>query len=285
MSVQVSVYKADVYYRPAGAGTKSGTHDLFTIAPGAQHAATGATAAFHLSQTHNIHGSAAAWLLLTDDAFAKFKNGGKRLPSGVHAGFTHKSVGAVDRDRPDREKTIVREGDVGPYKKGDGHLYKANLALATSVRPASWTAGNPPEYQTDPKAHVQQRQNRDHQNNQAALEERGDDPKEGIAITLPQWVHMNGYTFGNKAKPGKLKNPAKATAPNQSRTQWIAANPSPALFKEIYHSIRLYQKSNQLTYEIVGSFRYLYKLSVSEQGYTATVDLDRLIMHYLGIAK
>ncbi|MBN9659046.1 MAG: hypothetical protein J0H49_12755 [Acidobacteria bacterium] len=94
---------------------------------------------------------------------------------------------------------------------------------------------------------------------------------------------MNGYTFGHKASASKIKQ-RNADWAGQSRTQWIAAHPAEALFKEIYHSIRLYELSGQLNYEIVGSFRYLYKLNVRTMGYPPTPQLDLLIMYYLKLA-
>jgi hypothetical protein len=285
MPVAVTVVSADVYYRPT-AGTESVNHDIVDILPmlHSNPFPDSPVMDFQLSHKHMLDVKVAAWHVLSDPDFTRFKNGGKRLPSGVPADDMSKTVGAVSRDRPDREKSPVLEGDVGPYKKGDGNLYKANLTPATSTRPAHWTPNNPPQYKTDPALHVQQQQNRDHQNNQAALKSRGVNPAEGTAITIPQWIHMNGYTFGAKAKPGHPKSPANADKPGQSRTQWIAANPSAALFKEIYHTIRLYQLSGQLTYEIVGSYRYLYKLNVKNLKYDTTDDLDNLIMYYLGLA-
>lgn len=283
MPVRVAIIAADVFYRPTMGGTMSKKHDFYKNTgshfPSWGAADDGPALAFQISQKHDINGTAKEWLTLSEVDFRRFKNGGKRLPSKAE-----KEVGTVSRLRENREKQQVQEGDVGPYKKGSGNLYKANLAPAVSTRPADWVAGAPAEYKTDPVAHVQQQQNRDHQNNQAALKLRGIDPGAGNAITIPQWIHMNGYTFGAKAKPDKMKNPAKATAPKQSRTAWIAAHPSAALFKEIYHTIRLYHLSDQLTFEIMGSYRYLYKLNVTKLGYPWSVDLDNLLMHYLALA-
>lgn len=285
MPVRVTIIDADVFYRPTAGGTPSASHDFFNDVaptPGWGNADTGPVVAFTLSAKHALTPNSRDWLTLDDGKFVRFKNGGKRLPSGAPAGVASKGVGvATLRDRPDRDHDLVREGDVGPYKKGEGNLYKENLAQSVSAPPPHWTAHNPPDYKTDPKPHVRQRQNRDHQNNQAALARRGDDPAEGIAITIPQWIHMNGYTFGQKAKAGKLKNPVYADVAGQSRTEWIANHPSEALFKEIFHTIRLYQQSNQLTAEIVGSFRYLYKLNVSRMGYAPNADIDAMLMWYL----
>lgn len=284
MPVRVTIIDADVFYRPL-IGTPSTNHDFFNHViptPGWGNVDTGPAVAFTLSTKHGLAPNSRDWLTLDDDKFTRFKNGGKRLPSGVPAGEMSKGMGAAAvRDRPDREHDVVQEGDVGPYKSGEGNLYKGNLATAVSAPPPHWTANNPPAYKTDPKPHVRQKQNRDHQNNQAALKLRGDKPSEGIAITIPQWVHMNGYTYGQKAKSGKKKNALYADKVGQSRTEWIANHPSEALFKEIYHTIRLYSESKQLTAQIVGSYRYLYKLNVTRMGYAPNSDIDAMLMYYL----
>lgn len=285
MPVLVTVQKANVYYRPAN-GTFSKNHDFFTVVA-ASPAGLGAApvTAFTLSNKHHQVGAAPTWVELQEEAFVRFKNGGKRLPTGHKKPTTGKGV--VDatmvhhvRTRTSRENDVVKEGDVGPYKAGAGHLYRNRLAPGTSTRPAGWApgaAGTPAYYETDPAPHVQQQQNRDHMNNQKSLEERGLDPKRGIAVTIPQWIHMNGYTWGDKATRSK-----KSTG--LTRSEWIALNPEPALFKEMYQELRLYADSGQLSYEIVGSYRYLYKLSVESTHYTPSSSLDNLIMHYLNFA-
>ena len=282
----VVVKDANVYHHATN-GALSKSYDFWTVIP-KNSVGQGAAPAmgFTLSQRNNQFGAAPAWLRMAEEAFVRFKNGGKRLPTGYKKPSTGKGV--IDpsgklytRTRPDRSTDAVREGDVGPYKSGDGHLYKAKLAPGTSTRPAAWAAaagGAPAYYETDPAPHVQQRQNRDHMNNQKSLEERQLDPRKGIAVTIPQWIHMNGYTFGVKAvKP-------KSGQPTLTRSQWISQNAEAALFKEIYQELRLYADSNQLSFEIVGSYRYLYKLSVETTHYTPTTQLDALVMHYLNLA-
>ena len=94
---------------------------------------------------------------------------------------------------------------------------------------------------------------------------------------------MNGYTFGSKASERKEKgrNPDFA---GQTRTKWISSHPSEAFFKEIYQTLRFYADSQKLSYDIVGSYRYLYKLNVGTRDYAPTTMLDNLIMHYLNLA-
>ena len=282
MSVFVMIQKADVYYQPSQPGSSpSNKHALAFNGP-VPAAAAGPPSQLQLSIKHNITVGVHQWLQLTEADFVRFKNGGKRMPSKTPKVVIDAANQAMSRARSDRTKHPIVEGDVGPYKKGDGNLYKAKLAPAVNPVPAAWSAGNPPQYRTDPKHPMDQ--NRDHQNNQAALKLRGADPASGSAIAIPQWIHMNGYTFGNKAKPTTVKkrNPDFV---GQSRTEWIAKHPSQGLFKEIYHTIRLYKLAGYLTYEIVGSFRYLYKLNVKSMGYAPTPDLDGLLMHYLSQAK
>jgi hypothetical protein len=299
MSVIVCVKNSNIFYYPAK-GTRSTNHDYFPpplerpvetlISWASWYAPDWAipVTTFDLSLKHNLQGSAPRWIWLTGEQFERFKNGGKRLPSRDPTKTVSDEAGNPrKRKRDDRSNDIVEEGDVGPYKAGPGNLYKRNLATATTSRPAAWApgaAGTPAYYETDPKPHVQMQMNRDHQNNQASLKKRRIDPRLGAAIAIPQWIHMNGYTFGSKAKATKLKrrNPDFA---GQSRTEWIAAHPSEALFKEIYQTLRFYADANELTYEIVGSFRYLYKFNVKNMGYAPTPELDNLIMHYLNLAE
>jgi hypothetical protein len=238
---------------------------------------------FQLSAKHGVSGQAAQWISLTEANFVRFKNGGKRLPSKSVKTVIDGGGGVSGRSRVNREKDLVREGDVGPYKRGEGHLYKSTLAPAVSAKPAHWSVGapgTPDYYETDPAPHVQMRQNRDHQNNQLSLSMRGVNPSDGIAITIPQWVHMNGYTFGAKANKPKV---VPQGGP-QTRSGWIAHNPSAALFKEMYQELRFYSDAGLLSFEIVGSFRYLYALNVKQMGYQPTLQLDQLLMHYLAAA-
>lgn len=277
MDVLVKIFGANVHYLPRNANSTTSKNHPLLLGPGLAPD-TGPIHPLQLSIKHNISVALHEWLPLSADAFGRFKNGGKRMPSPAPKVVFDAANDGTPRDRPDRTFDPIEEGDVGPYKKGDGNLYKAKLTKAKTSPPAGWSASNPPQYRTQPKHPMDQ--NRDHQNNQAALKLRGADPNEGSAITLPQWIHMNGYTFGHKASATTLKkrNPDFV---GQSRTQWISQNPSQALFKEIYHSIRLYDLAGHLTYEIVGSFRYLYKLNVKSMGYAPTEDLDKLLMFYL----
>ncbi|WP_321843987.1 hypothetical protein [Paraburkholderia bannensis] len=298
MDVIVYIKNSNVYYYPAK-GTRSSNYDYFPppqestidrlIAWASWYAPEWAIPAtgFEISSKHNVQGEAPSWIWLSAEDFVRFKNGGKRLPStDPNKTVTDKAGNSWARARDDRNDELVEEGDVGPYARGDGNLKRRNLSAATTSRPATWVpggAGTPTYYETDPQAHVQMQMNRDHQNNQNALKKRGLNAADGGAIAIPQWIHMNGYTFGNKAKDTKKKknNPDSV---GQSRSQWIAAHPSEALFKEIYQTLRFYADAGKLTYEIVGSFRYLYKYNVKNMGYAPTLELDRLIMHYLNLA-
>ncbi|WP_156966112.1 hypothetical protein [Paraburkholderia bannensis] len=298
MDVIVCIKNSNIYYYPVK-GTRSSNYDYFPpplesyidilISSKSWYAPERAIPAtrFEISSKHNVQGEAPNWIWLSAEDFVRFKNGGKRLPSrNPNKAVTDKAGNSKKRARDDRNDDPVEEGDVGPYATGSGNLKRRKLSAATTSRPATWVpggAGTPAYYETDPKPHVQMQMNRDHQNNQNALKKRRLSPAEGGAIAIPQWIHMNGYTFGNKAKDTKKKknNPDFV---GQSRSEWIAAHPSEALFKEIYQTLRFYADAGKLTYEIVGSFRYLYKYNVKNMGYAATLELDRLIMHYLNLA-
>jgi hypothetical protein len=288
MAVVVRVRDANVFYHPSNpGGTESKNHKFMSL-PGQTHIPDATTpipiSTFTLSSKHNRIGISVEWLFLDDDAFRRFKNGGKRLPPKDDAKLVvHDGGVALSRKRKDRERDTVVEGDVGPYAAGPGNLKKAKLDVAINDKPISWSvggAGAPAYFETDPSHPTAL--NRDHQNNQRSLSLRGDDPSRGVSIAIPQWVHMNGYTFGAKAKDSKKKG-RNPDFPGQSRSEWISAHPSEALFKEIYQSIRAYADGRILTYEIVGSFRYMYKLAVGN-GYQASSNLDDLIMHYLKLA-
>lgn len=125
--------------------------------------------------------------------------------------------------------------------------------------------------------------NRDHMNNQAALLSRGDNPSRGLAMAIPQWVHMNGYTFGDAAKP----HTTKSHGPNAGmpRTMWISLNPSLGLFKEFMHELRVYHEAGHLDCEVVGSYRYMYRKHVALHGATHTnPQIAKLLMMYLHFA-
>ncbi|ADW68380.1 hypothetical protein [Granulicella tundricola] len=282
MSVTVLIKDANVYYLCKNGGDASTNHDLLALPGMAAVDFTGMAAltTFTISTKRSVVGSAAEWLNVSDDAFLRFKNGGKRLPSETEKLVVHDGGVALKRQRLDRESKPVMEGDVGPYARGAGNLKKGNLTTATNSKPTAWavgTAGTPAYFETDP-SHPNDL-NRDHQNNAASLKKRKRDDRDGMTIAIPQWIHMNGYTFGNKAKAGKIK---KGTT--LSRTEWISQNPSPAFFKEVYQTIRFYADSGNLTYETVGSYRYLYKRNTQLGTCSATSDLDQLFMHYLGLA-
>ncbi|KRE88302.1 hypothetical protein ASG87_06710 [Frateuria sp. Soil773] len=202
---------------------------------------------------------------LSSDNFIRFKNGGKRLPSSA---MVPKGVGkkAKSRDRLDRTKDLVREGDVGPYSTGHGSL-KPNVASATLER--------------------------DHLSSDGALKYRanvlntgpfsgmgysdGQIKARGIAMAIEHDIHVTGYSHGSKQK--------KTDTPNgMTRLQYVAQFPSEGLYLEIDEELAAYNGAGLLTYELVGSYRYLYRMSVKNNHVAATDDLDSLIEAYLRVA-
>jgi hypothetical protein len=290
MAVLVRIHNATVYYHLSNASGTASKHHPFLPIPGLPGQTTVPDdmtpvpiTTFTLSRKHGVTGVACEWLSLSDNDFSRFKNGGKRLPSrGDEKLLVHDGGVATSRKRKNRDDEEVQEGDVGPYGAGPGNLKRRKLVKATSVKPAHWQPGaanTPAFYETDP-SHPHDL-NRDHQNNFKSLSLRANpiSQNDGVAIAIPQYIHTNGYTFGNKAKDTTLKKTG------ESRSQWIADNPSAGMFKEMHQTIRFYAESDQLTYEIVGSYRYLYKLSVKRGQIAGTDELDNLIMHYLKLAK
>ena len=53
----------------------------------------------------------------------------------------------------------------------------------------------------------------------------------------------------------------------------------------MYQALRFNAEASELSYEIVGSYRYFYKMNVKHNGYHPKEALDNLIMHYLNLAK
>lgn len=244
---------------------------------------------------------------VSDEDFIALKNGGKRrpmkpgqLPPGPlpqhsirtdtyasYWGFTNPSVQRFHR--ADRSKDFVREGDVGPYKSGAGNLGENLLPFGAKHQmptggPAAFAAPDTSRGVRTIPSHPNS-MNKDHMNNQAALLARGDNPAQGLAITIPQWVHMNGYTFGSHAKPGKTKG-QHADYPGQSRTQWISAHPGLGLYKEFFHELRVYHEAGHLNCEVVGSYRYLYRLHMKggNAGTHKNPLIAKLLMFYLELA-
>lgn len=244
---------------------------------------------------------------VSDEDFIALKDGGKRrpmkpaqLPPGPlpqyaiktdsvasYLGFTNPTVQTFHRG--DRRKDFVREGDVGPYRSGPDNLgeklhpFGAKRPMPTGGPAAFAVPDDSRGVRTIP-SHPND-MNKDHMNNQAALLARGDNPAHGLAITIPQWVHMNGYTFGSHAKPGKTKG-QNADYPGQSRTEWISAHPGLGLYKEFFHELRVYHEAGHLTCEVVGSYRYLYRLHM-KGGNAATHRnplIAKLLMFYLELA-
>jgi hypothetical protein len=274
----------------------------------------GTTTGWVRSAKHHLpHGYAAAWshetfsgpnskylkltvaknvsdlVLLTDQQFAEFKNGGKHLPrkfgkpatkpiDTAYNAATGTPATHVDYKRKPKG-AYTQEGDVGPYKSGQGNISE-NLDTARNTLPATFVVRDElrgikriPKHPDD--------MNRDHMNNQLALKTAGENPNQGIAMAIPQWVHMNGYTWGRTATKPKGAG---------TRSSWIAANPGLGLFKEIFHELRVYHEGGALSCEVVGSYRYLYKLNLRHYhpaGYGAHMKnprIDKLLMYYLHAA-
>jgi hypothetical protein len=221
---------------------------------------------------------------LTDPQFAAFKNGGKRRPTKPGNLGPDRTIQTglqvTPAHRTNREKDSVREGDVGPYKAGDYHLgHSLEQAKRMPVTPLAHDVKRGVRHPDPPDA---AKMNRDHMNNQRTLVERGEDPKYGLTMAIPQWVHKNGYTWGYKAKWDKHGGAV-------SRTEWAAANGGAALFKEFFQELRTYHEAGQLDCEVVGSYRYLYRLYVkaSSQSFNNGMknpEIDKLLLMYLHAA-
>ena len=245
-------------------------------------------------------------VFLNDTQFIALKNGGKRRPMkpgqlanplSEHAVTTHTywsswgftSPNREIASRKDRRGETVREGDVGPYKAGPDNL--GNNLDPSGARRTMPTTGAGAFIGKDKARGIRtvpsgpDAMNKDHMNNQAALIARGDKPSHGLAITIPQWVHMNGYTFGAAAKPTKAKKRNYDSA-GQSRTQWIAQHPGLGLYKEFFHELRVYHEAGKLDCEIVGSYRFLYRLHMKgpDAQNFKNPQICKLLMFYLHLA-
>lgn len=239
---------------------------------------------------------------LSDDDFIALRNGGKRRPMkpkqspgaiAMHTIKTDSTLSALGLAAPtvksagrlDRRGDFVREGDVGPYKSGPDNISPKLHPLGAirtmpTAGPGAFVAQDGSRGVRTIPSHPD-KMNKDHMNNQAALLARGDNPSSGLAITIPQWVHMNGYTFGAYGAASKLKHGSA-----HSRTQWISANPGLGLYKEFFHELRVYHEAGKLDCEIVGSYRYLYRLHM-KGGNAAThknPQIAKLLMFYLELA-
>lgn len=202
---------------------------------------------------------------LSSDNFIRFKNGGKRLPSSA---MVPKGVGkkAKLRSRLDRTHDLVREGDVGPFSTGHGSL-KPNVASATLER--------------------------DHLSSDGALKYRanvlktgpfsgkgysdGQIKARGIAMAIEHDIHAMGYSYGSKQK--------RTDTPNGStRMHYVAQFPTAGLFLEMEEELAAYNGAGLLSYELVGSYRYLYRMNVKSGHVAADDKLDALIEAYLAVA-
>jgi len=255
--VAVSIKDSMVYYShysKAGQvsqyGHVSTNHDLNTLV-------VSNAIVFQVFATNSIQ--------LSADNFVRFKNGGKRLPSGA---AVPKGVGkkAKPRSRLDRRNDLVREGDVGPYSTGVGSL-KHNVASATLER--------------------------DHISSDGALKYRanvlntgplsgmgysdGQIKARGIAIAIEHDIHTMGYSYGSKQK--------RTDTPNgTTRMHYVAQFPERGIYLEIEEELAAYYGAGSLSFELVGSYRYLYRLNVKNGHVTATDELDALIEAYLAVA-
>lgn len=246
-------------------------------------------------------------VMLSDEDFVELKNGGKRRPMKpaqaspgplpLHSITTHSwpsylgitAPSVRQFNRQDRRTDFVREGDVGPYKSGPDNLganlhpFGAQNQMPTSGPGAITAPDTSRGVRTVPSS--PNKMNKDHMNNQAALLARHDNPAQGLAITIPQWVHMNGYTFGSHAKPGKTKS-RNYDKPGQSRTEWISAHPGLGLYKEFFHELRVYHEADKLSCAVVGSYRYLYRLHMKGGNAASHKNplIAKLLMFYLELA-
>jgi len=201
---------------------------------------------------------------LSSDDFIRFKKGGKRLPS---KSAVPKVVGkhAKSRGRPDRSTALVQIGDVGPYKTGPGSLnYKAALSLERdhmNSAAANWRRTfvlnlGPWAHQGLSKGQVQAR---------------------GIAVAIDPSVHSQTYSY-------KWRQMLTDTPTGQKRMEWVAQFPGPGFEKELTDALSAHYAYGSLTFEMIGSYRYLYRLNVKLGAFPPSDDLDALIEAYLRVA-
>lgn len=265
--VKVSIKDSHVYYSHYD---KTGTQSLYG------HTSTNNDLQAHMNVNPVVWGAYMTnSVLMTSDNFVRFKNGGKRLPSRNPGKTTGKQapIGGASppkhvRTRADRRLGLVEEGDVGTYSTGHNSL-KPNIAT--------------PGLQ------------RDHINSTAAVLLRtnalnlgafagsgfsdGQIRARGLTIAISDDVHKGGYTYGGK------QHSVVPGSGGMTRVVYVATHPEDGFYNELIGELALYYGNGQLTYEIVGSYRYLYKLSVRDGHIHATDDLDGLIEAYLGVAS
>lgn len=96
-------------------------------------------------------------------------------------------------------------------------------------------------------------------------------------MAIDRATHKAGFSHGGKQQ-------LTDTPTGQTRLHWAAHNPADALYREMEDELAYLYGTGQLTFEWVGSYRYLYRLNVKSGFIPAADALDALIEAYLAVA-